>query len=78
MADIEVNFDGRVGSSVEIENLSVTNNTVFSIASNNPASTALASSQIIVAHTSVGSVITFTWKNSAGNMFRATLSGASV
>lgn len=42
-----------------------------------PASTAISSKQFVV-NASAGSVLTFTWTNSVGNMYRATLSGASA
>lgn len=51
--------------------------TILGIGTTGIASTALASKQVAIA-ASAGSVIVFTWKNSAGNMYRATLSGASV
>lgn len=78
MSGIEIFGGGQLGSSIQVDNLSVLTNTVLSIASANPTSTALASGQVMIAHTTVGSVITFTWRNSAGNMYRASISGASA
>lgn len=48
------------------------------LASTPLASLALASNQVSVSHATTGSVLTFTWKGSDGNMFRANISGASA
>lgn len=67
-----------VASNIQAAAASFSGRVVQFLASTPLASTALASNQVAISHATTGSVLTFTWKGSDGNMFRASISGASA
>lgn len=63
---------------INAANATFTGRVLQLLPSTNLGSTSLISNQVAVAHATTGSVLTFTWKGSDGNMFRANISGASA